>query len=109
LGARLVRRGKQLLGEPLCDGVRLAGRAGLSGMPLGLLLLEVAPMTPLALATGLDTMGTWRRIGAIFETVDKGVEGPDRRGLKRREAGDLRQARMSPQVVSPLRPTFVVE
>ena len=66
-------------------------------------------MAPLALAAGPDAMGTRRGIRAVFEAVDKGVEGPDRGRLERGEASDLREARMGAQVVGPLRQTFIVE
>jgi len=109
LGTGLVSGRQQLLGEAFGHGVRLRGITGLSGMPLGLLLLEVTPMAPLAQAAGADAMGTRRRRGAIFETVDEGIQGPNRRCLERREARELRKARMGAQVVGPLGETFVVE
>src|SRR4029450_7921624 len=90
-------------------GVGWAGLAGLGGMPLGLFLLEMAPMTPLAQAAGADVVGTRRRIGTVFEAVNKGVEGPDRGRLEGGKASDLRQARMGAQVIGPLRETFVVQ
>jgi hypothetical protein len=102
LGARLVRRGKQFLGEPLRDGVRLAGLAGRGGMPLGLFLLEMAPMTPLAQAAGVDVVGTRRRRGTVFEAVQKGVEGPDRGRL---EGGKARPSAPGADGCAGRRPT----
>jgi hypothetical protein len=62
LGTGLVSGREQFLGQSLRDGVGLGGIAGLGGMPLGLFLLQVAPMTPLALAARTGVMGTRRSI-----------------------------------------------
>jgi hypothetical protein len=108
LSAGLVSGRQQVLGQPLGDGVGLGGIASLGGLPLGLFVLQVAPMAALALRTGADVRGTRRRIRTIFEPVNKGREGADGGCLEGRKAGDLRQARMSTQVVGPLRETFGV-
>jgi hypothetical protein len=109
LRAGLVSGCQQLLGEAFGHGVRLRGITGVGGVSLGLLLLEMAPMAPFVQTAGADAMGARGCIGAVFEPVDKGVEGPDGGGLERREAGDVRETRMGAQVVGPLRKTFIVE
>jgi len=87
----------------------LRGIPGLRGVPVSLFLHEVTPMASLAQAAGADAMGARGRRGTVFEAVNKGREGPDRRGLEGGKAGDLRQARLGTQIVGPLRETFVVE
>jgi len=82
---------------------------GLRRVPVRLFLFEVAPMTPLAQAARAHAVGTRRRIGAIFEPVNKGIEGPDGRRLEGHKASDLRQTGMGAQVVGPLQETFVVQ
>jgi hypothetical protein len=78
-------------------------------VPLRLFPLEVAPMASRAQAARADAMRAGRRIGTVFQTIDKGVEGPDSGGLERCEAGNLRETRMGAQVVGPRRETFLVE
>jgi hypothetical protein len=109
LSAGLVSGCQQFLGQPLGDRVGLGGLMSLGGMPLGLFVLQVAPMAALALLTGTDVMGTRQGIWTIFEPVNKGIEGADGGRLEGRKAGDVRQARMGTQVVGPLRETFVVQ
>jgi hypothetical protein len=109
LGPELVSRSEQLLGQALSDGIGLPGIPSLRRVPVGLFLLEMASMPPLAQAARPHVVGTGRRIRAIFKPVKKGIEGADRGRLEGREASDLREAWVGPQVVRPLRQTFVVE
>jgi len=109
LGAGLVSGCQQLLGEAFGHGVRLRGITGVGGVPLGLLLLEMAPMAALALAAGLDAVGTRWGIGTVFQPVNKGVEGADSGRLEGREASHLCETWMGAQVMGPLWQTFVVE
>jgi hypothetical protein len=109
LGPGLVGSRKQLLGQACGDGIGLRSIASLCGVPLRLFLLEVAPMAPLAQAAQADAVGTWWRIGTVFEPVNKRIEGTHRGRLEGRKASDLCEARMGAQVVGPLRETFIVE
>jgi hypothetical protein len=90
----LVCCSEQGLGQVLGDRIGLRGLAGLCGVAVGLFLLEVAPMAAFAQAAGADAMGVRRRIRTVFEAVDKGGEGADRRGLEGGKAGHLCQARL---------------
>jgi hypothetical protein len=66
-------------------------------------------MAPLAETARADAVGAGRCLGAVFEPVDKGVEGADGRGLEGGKASDLREARMGAQVVGPLGQTLLVQ
>lgn len=79
LGAGLVCRGQEFLGEPLGHCVCLAGIAGLGGVPLRLFSLEVAPLAALAQPTGAHAVCAGRGIRPIFQPVDKGIKGANRR------------------------------
>ena len=109
LGPGLVSRREQLLGQARGDRRGLRGLPGLRGVPVGLFLLQVASRPPFAWAARTDAMGTRRGIRAIFEAVEKGGEGADRRRLEGRKARALREARMGAQVVGPLREPRVVQ
>lgn len=105
----LIGSGEERLGEPLGHGIRLGGIAGLRGVSLSLLLLQVTPMAALALLTRANAVGTRWGIRPVFQPVKTGGEDADRGRLEGRKASNLRQARMGAQVVGPLRQTVVVE
>lgn len=109
LSTGLVSGRQQFLSQPLGDRIGWGAIVSWGGMALGLFVLQVAPMPPLALAAGPDVMGTRRGIRPIFQSVNEGIEGADSGRLEGRKARYLRQAWMGAQVVGPLRQTFVVE
>jgi hypothetical protein len=105
----LVSAGQEVLGQAFADRIRLAGGGSLGGVALGLFLLQVAPVAAFALATGVHAVGTGRRIGPVFEAINKVIEGGGGRRVAGLEARDVGQARMPPEVVGPLGQAFVVE
>jgi len=78
-------------------------------VPLRLFQLEVAPMAALAQPTGAPTVRAGRGIRPIFQAVNKGIKGTDRRRFEGRKASDLCEARRGAEVMRPLRETFVVQ
>jgi hypothetical protein len=109
LGARLVSRSQQCLGQALGDGIGRCGLLGLRGVPGRLFLLQMPPMAPLAVLTGPDAVRAGWGIRPIFQPVNKVVEGAHGGRLAGGEASDLRQAGMGAEVPGPLRQTWRVE
>jgi hypothetical protein len=109
LGAGLVCDGQEVLGQTFADGIGLAGIGALGGPALGFFPCEVTPVPAFSLAAGAHPVRAGRRIGAIFEAVNKIIEGGSSRGVEGGQARDLGQAGMASQIAGPLGNALIVQ